>query len=130
MKLKDIRDSYYQYSKKTSDILRYLSLAGIGVIWIFRVQSGNIFSLPKQLILPIFLLILSLVLDFLQYVAGSIIWSTYNRLLEKRGVKEEDDFMAPRKLNWLTLFFFWTKPIPTVIAYFLILSYLIQCMSF
>lgn len=38
MKLEDLRKSYYEYTQKTSEIVRYLGLAGIGVVWIFRIH--------------------------------------------------------------------------------------------
>lgn len=66
MKLKDTRDAYYLYTGKTSDIIRYLGLAGIGIIWIFRVEGTDKISLAQNLLFPIALtyklLLLTLVL--------------------------------------------------------------------
>ncbi len=124
MKLKEALESYYEYSRKTSDIARYLGLAGLGIIWIFRIQTTNKLALPRELILPTSLLILGLVLDLLQYIVGTIIWGAYHRLKEKMGVKENEEIRAPRQLNWPTLTFFWAKLFPILIAYYLILSYL------
>ena len=41
MKLKDARASYYEYSAKASDVSRTLSLSGIAIIWVFRVDTTN-----------------------------------------------------------------------------------------
>jgi hypothetical protein len=124
MKLKDVRDAYYYYTQKTSDILRYLSFAGIGVVWIFRSQAGDKVSLPKDLILPTCFLIIGLVLDLAQYLAGSIIWGAYNKFKQNRKTKEDAEFEAPPQLNWATLFFFWSKLVSISLAYYLILSFL------
>ena len=124
MKLKEALDSYYEYSRKASDIIRYLGLAGLGIIWIFRVQTATGISLSKELTLPTILLILSLVLDLLQYIAGTIIWGVFHRLKEKKGVKENEEIEAPRQLNWPTIIFFWAKFFSIIIAYYLIFSHL------
>lgn len=124
MKLKDIRETYYTHTQKASDLSRYLALAGIGLVWIFRIQAADKLSLPKDLILPTLLLTVGLSLDLLQYIAGSIIWGAYNRHKEKSGAKESDEFKCPRALNWPTLFFFWSKLISIALAYYLILAFL------
>ena len=41
MKLKDAQASYYEYSAKASDVSRTLSLSGIAIIWVFRVDTTN-----------------------------------------------------------------------------------------
>jgi len=124
MKLKDTREAYYFYSGKTSDIIRYLGLAGIALIWIFRFESESVISLPRILLLPTILLAIGLSLDLLQYLAGSVIWGLYNRIKEKSGIGDEDEFEAPREINWATLFLFWLKIVPIVLAYIFILRFL------
>ena len=124
MKLKDTRESYYQYTGKTSDIIRYLGLAGIAIIWIFRIEGTDKVSLPQNLLFPIILLIIGLGFDLLQYIAGSIVWGAYSRHKEKMDTKEDEEFDAPRQINWLTDTFFCLKIIPIVWAYILILKYL------
>lgn len=123
MKLKDTREAYYFYTGKTSEIIRYLGLAGIAIIWIFRFESASAISLPRNFLLPTILLIIGLGLDLLQYLAGSIIWGIYSRIKEKSGIKQEE-FEAPRQINWLNLFLFWLKIVPIVLAYILILRIL------
>jgi hypothetical protein len=124
MKLKDVRDAYYTYTGKASDILRYLGLAGIGIVWVFKSQIGDKFSLPKGLIIPTILMVVGLILDVLQYITGSIIWGAYNRHKEKQNTKENEEFLAPRKLNWPTNFLFWAKFVSITLAYCLVLSFL------
>jgi hypothetical protein len=124
MKLKDVREAYYFYTGKTSDIIRYLGLAGIGIIWIFRMESGDDISIPRILLLPTILLVIGLGLDLLQYVAGSIIWGSYNSIKEKSRIGVEEEFEAPRPINWITDILFWLKIVPVTCAYILILKFL------
>jgi hypothetical protein len=128
MTLREIRNDYYGYTRQTSEIARYLALAGIGVIWIFRVQAGDKIALPRELVLPTALLIIGLALDLLQYVVASLIWGIYGRLKEKAGIKNDEEFKAPRQLNWPTIFFFWAKLVPVTLAYYFILAFL--CRTF
>ena len=124
MKLKDTREAYYFYTGKTSEIIRYLGLAGIAIIWIFRFESASAISLPRNFLLPTILLIIGLGLDLLQYLAGSIIWGIYSRIKEKSGIEKEEEFEAPRQINWLNDFLFWLKIVPIILAYILILRIL------
>jgi len=126
MKLKDARDAYDFYTGKTSDIIRYLGLAGIGIIWIFRVEGTDKISLPQNLLFPIVLLIIGLGFDLLQYLTASVVWGAYHRHKEKSDTKEDEEFKAPRQINWLTDTFFVLKIIPIVWAYVLILRYLFR----
>jgi len=124
VKLNEVRKKYYDCTQKTSEIVRYLGLAGIGVIWMFRAQGAEKIALPPELIVPTTLLIAGLALDLLQYVSGSIIWGAYNRSLERLGTKEEEEFKCPRKRNWPGLFFYWGKIISILTAYFFLLKFL------
>jgi hypothetical protein len=69
------------YTKKAGDISRQLGLAGIGVIWVFRVTSGQtpslgeIGAIPRIFYCPLLLIVISLGLDALQYIIGAIVWA-------------------------------------------------------
>src|ERR1035437_2730243 len=124
MKLEDIRDNYQYYSQKISDIIRQLGFAGIALIWIFKNVEGNRQFIPTELLLPTLLIIISLGLDSFHYISGTLIWGIYNRIKELKGTKEEYDFLAPNYINWITLFFFWSKIIVMVLAYIFIFIFL------
>lgn len=66
MKLKDARDNYYFYSGKASDIARQLSFAGLGVVWIFKIDSASGPVVPSRFVLPTLLILVALSCDFLQ----------------------------------------------------------------
>lgn len=123
MKLENAREAYYEYTRKTSEIIRYLGLAGIALVWIFRVESASVISVPRFLIFPTILLVLGLALDLLQYIIGSIMWGVYGRIKEKSGIGVNEEFEAPRQINWAGNTLFWLKIVPVVWAYLLILKF-------
>jgi hypothetical protein len=129
VKLKDARDNYYFYSGKTSDILRQMALAGVALAWIFKHDVNGTPVIPAGLLAPTFLVVLTLVFDFAQYISGTIAWGTYNRYKEKK-VGEEAEFLAPAMINWPALAFFVLKAGALVIAYVLLLGFLRGQVSF
>jgi hypothetical protein len=124
MKRADLRQSYYEYSGKTSDILRQLGLAGIAIIWIFKTGTDGNPTFPNALLPPTSLIVLGLVFDLCQYIIGTIIWSVYNRKKEVDNVPEDVEFDAPDPINWATLIFFYLKIFCMVIAYICLLNFL------
>ena len=124
MKLSFLRERYSYYSQKASDIVRQLAFAGIALVWIFKTQTDNQWKIPGQLIPATKLIVLTLLLDFVQYVVGSLVWASYNRYKESRGITEDSEFTAPRAINWPTNLFFWAKIVTTILAYGSILKFL------
>lgn len=123
MKLKDARDFYYFHTGKTSELVRQLGLAGIAVIWLFKKDVAGVPRIPEELLLPLVLIVLGLALDLLQYATAAVIWGVYQRWKERR-VGEDEEFEAPRQLNWPAIFFFVLKAPAIVTAYVLLLSFL------
>ena len=123
MKLADARENYYYFSGKVSEIARQLAFAGIGIVWVFRttVPSGSV--LPRELYAAVVWLVLTLGADFAHYLAATILWGTYHRYREKR-VAPDEEFVAPRAINWPALAFFYLKVVLLVIAYVWIGAYL------
>ncbi|MEI6832019.1 MAG: hypothetical protein WCK61_04885 [Candidatus Omnitrophota bacterium] len=124
MNLEECRNTYYDYSRKASEIVRYLGFAGIALVWIFRTENNGVIAVPVKLLFPSILLIVGLALDLLHAVTGTMTWAIYNRYKEYSGTKETDRFKAPAWINWGTLFFFWTKIVVIIWAYALLLSFL------
>ena len=117
MKLEDARSAYETLSGKTSDIVRQMSLAGVGLIWFFKSVAGTSLSLDSQLLKAAFFIFLSLLFDLLQYVLGTTIWFLYFRHKEKTGTKTDDEFKAPPQLNWPLWSLFYLKSAAMLIAY-------------
>lgn len=117
MKLEDARAAYEALSGKASDIVRQISLAGVGLIWVFKSGTGNSLSLDPPLLKAALFIFLALVFDFLQYVLGTTIWFAYFRHREKQGTKEDDEFLAPKQLNWPAWSLFYLKSAMMLVAY-------------
>jgi hypothetical protein len=115
--LEDARAAYEALSGKASDIVRQISLAGVGLIWVFKSGTGSSLSLDPPLLKAAFFIFLSLLFDFLQYVLGTTIWFAYFRLKEKQGKKKDDEFLAPKQLNWPAWGLFYLKVATMLVAY-------------
>lgn len=117
MKLEDARSAYEALSGKTSEIVRQISLAGVGIIWSFKSVSGQSFLLDSPLLKAALFIALSLLFDFLQYVLGATTWFIYFRYKERRGTGANEDFTAPPQLNWPLWILFYLKSAMMLIAY-------------
>lgn len=117
MNLEDAKAAYESLSGKASDIVRQISLAGVGVIWIFKSGTGGSLSLEAPLLKAAFFIFLALLLDLLQYILGTIIWFLYFRHRESKGTKQSDEFLAPPQLNWPMWLLFYLKAVAMLVAY-------------
>jgi len=117
MKLSETRAAYEALSGKASDIVRQLSLAGVGLIWLFKTETGSAAILNIYLLRAALFIFLALFFDFLQYLSGTTIWFLYFRHKENEGTTEEDEFQAPTSLNWMTWTLFYLKATLVLIAY-------------
>jgi hypothetical protein len=124
MNLKDARDNYYFYSGKTSDIIRQLALAGIALVWLYKVDQGGQDKIPVALHDPVILIVLTLTLDLLQYAIATAIWGIYQRRKEKAGITVGVDFAAPPSINYPTIFLFWAKVASVLSAYIMLLQHI------
>lgn len=124
MKLRDALQNYYDYSGKASDIIRQLGLGGIAIIWIFRIESSSMLAIPKSLFLPLKLIVLGLAFDLLQYAISALVWSIFHRRKEQTNISEEHNFKAPSAINWPAIFFFYSKTLLILFAYWYIFRHL------
>ncbi|MDA1312484.1 MAG: hypothetical protein O2968_04025 [Acidobacteria bacterium] len=126
----DCLKAYRDFSGQTSDNVRRLCFAGIAIIWVFKAQAGTPGStdlrIPSILLWSGICILVSLVLDFLQYLYGTIAWGMLHRLKEKAGTPMQTDFKAPAAINWPTNSFFLGKVLFVAVGYALILSFLGQ----
>ena len=127
MTLDDARGAYEALSGKASDIMRQLGLAGIALIWLFRVDSPKGPALDKRLLWAASFIFGAFIFDFLQYAFGATIWFRYFRHKENEGVDGDAQFKAPASLNWPTWTLFFLKGAAILVAYFgFIIPYLIR----
>ena len=125
MKLQKIRAAYDYYSATVSTVARQLGFAGIAIIWIFKTDQGGAYTVPPELVWPGLLLVGGLAADFLHYVAGVIMWGSYGRYMELKGVDNDQEFFAPSWMNWPGNTFFVSKLVLIALAYALLVIFLI-----
>jgi hypothetical protein len=121
--LQDYRETFYTFSGKASDLNRQLAFAGIAIIWLFKKDNLSGLSIPRELLWPGVLIVLSLALDMLHYVVGSVIWRYFYRSQEKAGVNEDKVLTHETYLEWPIYFFFSAKIIIVLAAYVLLVNY-------
>lgn len=128
MKLEKYKEEAQYFTGKLSDINRYLAFAGIAVIWIFKQEIQGDYNIPNELFIPLLLFIVSLVLDFFQYIYGATIWTLFFRYHEKKKSKEseyKDDIKAPKILSNISyVCFFYPKVISNFVGYIILIIYL------
>jgi hypothetical protein len=124
MKLEDARKHYDYFSGKTSELTRQLAFAGIAIIWIFKTTGtgpvGQTPLLPTQFVLPLWLIVIALSLDFLHYLFGSISWGAYSWWQERKynssdastGIED-----SPGWINWPHLVVYWLKIVALLSGY-------------
>lgn len=129
MILNDASAAYKAYSAKASDISRQLNLAGIAIIWIFRIgdKAGGV-PFSEMLLLLLGGFALALALDLLQYIYGSIAWASFHRYkelkLRREGLPTTTEFLAPRWINWPSNVFFYSKILLTIVTYCFLLRHI------
>lgn len=124
MKFKEIQDNYYEYSKKTSEVVRNLGFAGIALIWVFRTEINGNLTISPDLYWAGGLLVVGLSLDLLHCIVPTAIWGIYKERLRNAGVSEEEEIYPARQINWPANIFFWGKIIAIVCAYYVLLKFL------
>ncbi len=126
MKLSDYRETYYEFSGKASDVARQLAFAGIAIIWLFKVQQGDVPKIPNELVLPAITLSFTLAFDLFQYIAGTIVWGIFQWSKERQleDLSQDPEIESSAKLKWPQFVFFILKLISLVLSYFFIIRYL------
>jgi hypothetical protein len=72
VKLSRIRETVDYSTAKASDSVRAMSLGGLALLWVFRVEKGDQPTLPLALVFAAFCLIFALGFDVAQYVSNGV----------------------------------------------------------
>lgn len=125
MNLKEIRDSYENISGILSSVIRQINFACIAIVWIFVDKDKPIVN---QLLLNACLfVVVSIVLDALQYFISTLVWHITYILKHKVDVKDEGvavrDSEWKNAIPWLLLY---SKCIVTGFGYYYILCFFIS----
>lgn len=78
------REAVKEYSGEASGVIRQLSYAGIALAWIFHLDVGGAPAVPQQIMLPLFLLVLTLAFDLFQYLSGMAVGYFRLDVMERR----------------------------------------------
>lgn len=123
MRLADINESLYESTSKLGATTRNLSLAGIGIVWVFKVEKNGSSYLPRDLVLPALFFVISVALDFFQYAYNAIAYSIVARLnREKDG---DTEILLPSKIMLPTYSMFYGKILAAVVGYVLLLNLIV-----
>lgn len=127
MKLSEYRKIANEYTAKASEITRQLSLAGIGIIWLFKNSDTSPHLLDSFLVLPLIFLTIALLTDLLQYVIAGYTWISFFRKEEKKvlSTDTDPDVKAPSIKNKPIYFLFYCKIALMIFSYAFIIVYLI-----
>lgn len=124
MNVQELRNDYYGYSRKASDVARQLAFAGIAVVWLFHIENHGEIYLYHPLVWALGFLVLTLALDLLHYATSTAIWGIFHRIKEKAyGPNSREEFDAPPRINWPGLVIFWAKLSAVAIAYIFLLIF-------
>ncbi len=128
MKLSEFRKLANEYTAKASEITRQLSLAGIGIIWLFKNSDTNPHLLDPFLIMPLLFLTIALFTDLIQYVVGGHTWISFFREEEKKVLPTDLDpeIKAPPSKNKPIYFLYYSKIALMIFSYAFIIGYLIS----
>ena len=74
MKLEEIRKAYEDLSGSLSSVVRQINFAGIAIVWIFVGKETETVSVPQHLYNACTFLVISIILDVLQYLVGTFSW--------------------------------------------------------
>jgi hypothetical protein len=91
MRLSEYLEDFYTFSGKASDVARTAAFAGLGLIWVFKIDAKPVPKLPDDLLIPAGLFALGLALDLLHYVTASIIWGLFYLWHERTLANPNDD---------------------------------------
>ncbi len=125
MKLSGIRKAYEELSGKLSDIVRQLAFAGIGIIWIVRLNKpDSSVSISPELSLPLILLVVTLFFDTLQYLISTIIWHSFYHKSYKKNPNEDREVNENESWNIPCWIIFYIKVVILMAAYIFLFIYL------
>ncbi|GEO08710.1 hypothetical protein [Segetibacter aerophilus] len=139
MKLSKYTEVIDTYTGKASEISRQITLAGIGIVWLFKKTIGGSDVLDKRLIPALIFLGASALFDLLQYLIAGELWTSYylkkrgeviERLKTKPETEQDPDTPAPMGTSRTIQVFYRLKMFCMVVAYLLIIIYMVKNVSF
>ena len=128
MKLVEYRDDFYHFTKEISYLTRNLGLAGVAIVWLFKVDVNEThqYKLSNDFYWSLFFFICTLALDFLHYAIQAATWAIFYYVNKARGVNDDQDVIRQNYLVVLPWVLFALKVISVVIAFWLLFNALFK----
>jgi hypothetical protein len=125
MKFEEVREEYYINTEKTSELVRQLAFAGIGIVWIFFLGEKPSLSSQPYMMTPLLTLALCLLFDISQYLYASVAWERkYHEGVTKK-LKLDENLSVKKHINTPTTVFFYLKIIFLILSYIMLIANLI-----
>ena len=129
-----IRDAYYDGTAQVSNNVRTFAIAGIGIIWLFKVTTkvqGVPYQLDNQLLWAAAFIMACLAVDLIQYLYKSIAWGQVMTGVYKSKASPDnsDEFKVWDHINKPASVAFFTKTVLLLIGYGIILDFLRKTIS-
>ncbi len=140
MLLEKIQQTYYAASSSLSNINRQSCLGGIALVWLFKGSiskstltdsSESILLFPNVLYWALVFLVISLIMDFLQYAFTTLIWGVYGyrneKYLEKNGFDKQTHISKepPDCINHPALILFWSKIASSALGFYKLTEFML-----
>lgn len=132
MKLKEFREESYYFSQRASEANQKLAIAGIGLIWLFKITEMDKIHFSHQLIWAMIFFILSLALEMIHYAPTSFFWSVlYNKHKDPAGDNDEDviDDSRVKTVNIIGWILFFCKIISLIVGYIFFFCHIINILN-
>jgi hypothetical protein len=128
VKLSEIRDHYAKATESLSSVARQLALAGIAVVWVIRVggdEAGRL-KFSADMLMPLYLFVLSLTSDMAQYVWKSASFGIINSIQWRRKKSNDAEVKLSGFINYPTNLFFWSKVALCALGYIVLATNLMD----
>ena len=130
MKLEEIRKAYEDLSGSLSSVVRQINFAGIAIVWIFVGKETVTVTVPQHLYNACTFLVISIILDVLQYFVGTLCWHICYLFKHEKNVADKNiDIHESEWINAIPWLCIYAKTIVTAIGYGYILSFLMKHFS-
>ena len=118
-------DNSRSYTEQASDIARQFNFAGIAILWLILSFKKDIEISNFFILLPLFTIMTTLLIDFLQYAIAAFLWKDFYKRKIKGGIKADEDVLIGEDDKWRRKRynnFYYIKFILTVISFVLIFT--------
>ena len=130
MKVREYKATYLKNTKQASQLARQLAFAGIAVVWVFKQDVAGSPTIPNELLFPTICFAVTLSLDLLQYLLGSMIWWIAYRVYENKYENGDDEVGGHSNLLPIPQHaLFWLKSIAVMVGYYFLGAYLISLLD-